>query len=573
MKQKFSKTIFSVVLAVLLVFSTAAPAFAATETVISENISYEYDTTAKTTTVVGYKESLSGDVVIPSAIEVGGEKYNVTSIGDYAFYNCTGLTSIEIPDSVTSIGVRAFNYCTSLTSIEIPDSVTSIGYAAFGYCTGLTSIEIPDGVTSIEGYTFSDCTSLESIVIPDSVTSIRFNAFDGCTSLENIEIPNSVTSIESYTFYNCTSLTSIEIPNSVTSIGVGAFIYCTSLTSIEIPDSVTSIEDGTFGKCTSLESIEIPNSVTFIGGLAFSNCTSLKNAYFPVNASLGEDLFLDTDQPIDVWYYDVLKSADESTDGKTHVEIVDLKDKKGDVITESRVIEHDDMGDRYVINEVIPESILLNHTLIKTEAKAPTCTQEGNIAYWTCENCDKYFSDENGSTSTTFEEIIIKATGHSYENGKCTVCGANDPDFKVIITAGANGTWQRGSKEGLSFTSSAEFADFIKVQVDGKDINASSYTVKEGSTIVTLNADYLETLSVGSHTLSIVSASGTATTNFTVAAGQTAGDTAQQEPAGNNETITAVQTGDENSILTWITVLFVAGSGIMLINKKRRCEK
>jgi hypothetical protein len=200
---------------------------------------------------------------------------SVTSIGDYAFYNCTSLASVVMGDSVTSIGSYAFENCTSLASVVIGDSVTSIGYAAFYDCTSLTSIEIPDSVTSIGDYAFYDCTSLASVVIGDSVTSIGSYAFYDCTSLASVVIPDSATSIGSYAFSDCTSLTSIEIPDSVTSIGESVFHNCTSLTSIEIPDSVTSIDYYAFSDCTSLTSIEIPNSVTSIGPYAFYNCTSL----------------------------------------------------------------------------------------------------------------------------------------------------------------------------------------------------------------------------------------------------------------------------------------------------------
>lgn len=203
-----------------------------------------------------------------------------------------------------------------------------------------------------------------------------------------------------------------------------------------------------------------------------------------------------------------------------------------------------------------------NHTnLVKTEAKDATCTEDGNIEYWYCEACHKYFSDEALTEEIKLADTVIEAAGHKFEDGKCTVCGAIDPDFKVVITDGANGTWQKGTKDGLSFTSNAAFAHFLKVQVDGKDLDASNYTVKEGSTIVTLKAEYLETLSVGKHTLAIVSDTGTATTEFTIKAAVT-DDT--QSP----------QTGDNSNMMLWIALLLVSGGALSVVTyrKKKHAE-
>ncbi|MCL2064469.1 MAG: choice-of-anchor D domain-containing protein [Candidatus Cloacimonetes bacterium] len=278
---------------------------------------------------------------------------SVTSIGDWAFTDCTGLTSIDIPNSVTSIGQQAFWGCTGLTSIDIPDSVVSIGLSAFSYCTSLTSVSIGNGVASVGGSVFSGSpvthfsvnsneavdlfrgsNTLTSVIIGDSVTYIRSLAFYNCTSLTSVSIGSGVTSnygstfygspvthfyvnsnaavgffsgsstltsviigdsvtyIRSFAFQNCTSLTSINIPNSVTSIEGSAFSSCSGLTSIDIPNSVTSIGNSAFSNCTSLTSIDIPNSVTSIESGAFSNCTSLTSIDIPNSVtSIGSRAF------------------------------------------------------------------------------------------------------------------------------------------------------------------------------------------------------------------------------------------------------------------------------------------
>jgi hypothetical protein len=220
----------------------------------------------------------------------------ITSIGNYAFYECSNLTSVTIPNSVISIGHDAFYGCSNLTSIEIPNSVTSIGTYAFKGCTSLLVIgyvryadtylvgpvdkslstyDIKEGTKWIGENAFNGCTNLTSMTIPNSVINIGEYAFNGCTSLTSIEIPNSIISIGQAAFSGCTSLSSIEIPNSVISIGQAAFADCTSLTSVTIPNSVTSIGIVAFGGCTGLTSVTIPNSVTSIGNRAFLSCTSL----------------------------------------------------------------------------------------------------------------------------------------------------------------------------------------------------------------------------------------------------------------------------------------------------------
>ena len=210
-----------------------------------------------------------GNVVIPEEVTYMNRTRKVTSIGDDAFYKCSLLTSVTIPNSVTSIGDDAFYGCSGLTSVTIPNSVTSIGSYAFWNCSGLTSVTIPNSVTSIGGWAFWNCSGLTSVTIPNSVTSIGDGAFSNCSGLTSVTIPNSVTSIGINAFASCKGLTSVTIGNSVTSIGDGAFYGCSGLTSVTIPNSVTSIGECAFSYCSGLTSVTIPNSVTSIGGGAF----------------------------------------------------------------------------------------------------------------------------------------------------------------------------------------------------------------------------------------------------------------------------------------------------------------
>ena len=286
----------------------------------------------------------SGAVVIPATVIYNSKTYSVTSIGDYAFDGCTGLTSVTIPNSVTTIGYWAFYNCTGLTSVTIPNSVTSIGDDAFRYCTGLTSITIGNSVTTIGSGAFWGCTGLTSVTIPNSVTSIGNEAFHNTSWYNNqpnglvyagnvlysykgtmpqntsIVIKDGTLGIGSDAFYNCDGLTSITIPGSVTIIGSDAFyntawynnqpdglVYAGKVlykykgtmpqnTSIVIEDGTLGIAGSAFLGCTGLTSVTIPNSVTSIGNEAFRYCTGLTSITIPNSVrSIGDYVFEDCD--------------------------------------------------------------------------------------------------------------------------------------------------------------------------------------------------------------------------------------------------------------------------------------
>ena len=202
---------------------------------------------------------------------------SVTSIGDNAFYG-TGLTSVTIPNSVTSIGKHAFHDCSKLKSAILSNQITSFEYGTFEFCTQLSSIEIPNGVINIGEAVFTGCSRLSSVIIPNSVTTIDINAFSSC-GLTSVIIPGSVTNMGNAAFQNNKALTSVTIENGVTSIGNSAFYGCNSLASVTIPNGVTSIGGNAFSDCYGLTSVTIPNSVTNIGDKAFYYCTGLTSVY------------------------------------------------------------------------------------------------------------------------------------------------------------------------------------------------------------------------------------------------------------------------------------------------------
>ena len=227
-------------------FLMLLPVVASAETVIIDGICYNLNDENNVAEVTTNSKKYTGELDIPATFMYEGTEYRVTSIGNWAFSQCRGLTSVTIPNSVTSIEACAFYQCFDLTTVNIPNSVTTIGPRAFAYSRKLTDVDIPG-----------------------SVITIGEGAFEDCISLNNVTIPYGVTSIEGFTFCGCEGLISVTIPNSVTNIGVAAFKECIGLISVTIPNSVTSIGRVAFEFCQSLTSITIPNSVTSIGELAF----------------------------------------------------------------------------------------------------------------------------------------------------------------------------------------------------------------------------------------------------------------------------------------------------------------
>lgn len=254
--------------------------------------------------------------------------YAVTAIADYAFANCTAISSLTIPDTVTSIGVNAFAGCTSLKEIKLPNRITSIPNGSFMGCSLLESIDIPDSVNTIESYSFYKCSVLKDIELPESLSVIEPMAFAECSSIENINadntknfvfengilynadrtniyravsnltgdvyIENTVTTIEPGAFSVCAGIENLFLPSSVKTIGEDAFGYCVNLKSIDFSEGLETISPIAFKFCTSLESADMPTTLTEIGEGAFYNCSALSRAVIPEGVeTIGNGVFTD----------------------------------------------------------------------------------------------------------------------------------------------------------------------------------------------------------------------------------------------------------------------------------------
>jgi len=304
-------TIISVCLYTSLSLSASAETIYHTEGVFSYSVTDE-----QATVIICDPTKVTGDIILPSTL--GG--YPVVGIDYRAFYQCTQMTSISIPDGVTYIGEDAFEGCTSLVSVNIPDSVHWITYDAFYNCTSLEkvyitdlrawcnisfdntysnpminecdlyidgvlaeNITIPDGITHVGFAAFKGCKSLKTVEIPYGVTNINLYAFSNCKNLESATIPYSVLRIEAYAFSSCSSLKSIDIPPSVTHLGdTSTFYGCTALESVSLPSGITRINENLFRGCTNLKRIDILDGVTTIAPYVFLGCTSLTDVTLPV---------------------------------------------------------------------------------------------------------------------------------------------------------------------------------------------------------------------------------------------------------------------------------------------------
>ena len=369
----------------------------------------------------------------------------VTSIGSLAFYKCSNLTSITIPSGLTSIGEQAFGNCTGLTSITIPSGFISIGVNVFYNCTGLTDITVDSNNSSF-------CSESGVLFNKDKTTLIYYPLGKNDSSYT---IPDGVTVIEQYAFYCNSKLTSVTIPSGVTSIGEMAFRECSGLTSVIVPSSVTSIEYNAFWCCFNLI-IYIPGGITIGIDAFYSTAAKITYTVDSSNNVKITDISLSSGNTVDI---------PPEIDGKTVIAVdEDHRHKVGNhtcvtnttptcikkatcgicgqdyygdhdlshhnavphTCTADGTVEYwdcsvcgkkfsDPNGTAEITNIADPNDPA-RHSLVKTDEKAPTCTDNGNRAYWTCTECRNIFSDDAGLHPTTLADVTVSATGHTWSN-------------------------------------------------------------------------------------------------------------------------------------------------------------
>ena len=237
-----------------------------------------------------------GDIVIPRTVSYNGTTYDVKEIDDGAFYDCTNLKSVQLPDGLLTIGSYAFK-STAISSLSIPNSVTKIMQGAFSDCCSMTSITLSEALETIGDNAFMNCSSLVSIVIPHSATNIGWNIFSGCDklrkitfycpeinefwvsgmeSVEEVVLGEGVEKVNSNAFQKCTNLSSLTIGNSVQTIGSSAFSRCSKLTDLVLGEGVIYVNSWAFALCENLETVSIAKNAKFINLEAFNGCDKIR---------------------------------------------------------------------------------------------------------------------------------------------------------------------------------------------------------------------------------------------------------------------------------------------------------
>ena len=342
----------------------------------------------------------------------------VTSIGKYAFFDCSSLASIKLPNSISSIGIAAFNNCSSLASITLPNSISSIGELAFYYCSSLTSITIPNSVTNIEKYAFCGCSMLASITISNSVTSIADSTFENCTRLKSITIPNNVISIGENAFHDCFCLTSV--------IYLGNTEQWNAIKKGRSALSAAQLKNV---KCHEhSHALAWSNNATYHWHQCTDEACPVKDEPQAQDSCALHDWengkcrvcgYICDHTKAEKWIQTAEKHKKKCNNCGVVTVVEETHEWKDGVCSECGYVCKHTGGTATCTAKAVcttcgieyGEKDSNKHENLYHAAQAPTCTKNGHEAYWKCKNCAKLFSDEAG-THEISNPVEINANGH-----------------------------------------------------------------------------------------------------------------------------------------------------------------
>ena len=342
----------------------------------------------------------------------------VTSIGKYAFFDCSSLASIKLPNSISSIGIAAFNNCSSLASITLPNSISSIGELAFYYCSSLTSITIPNSVTNIEKYAFCGCSMLASITISNSVTSIADSTFENCTRLKSITIPNNVISIGENAFHDCFCLTSV--------IYLGNTEQWNAIKKGRSALSAAQLKNV---KCHEhSHALAWSNNATYHWHQCTDEACPVKDEPQAQDSCALHDWengkcrvcgYICDHTKAEKWIQTAEKHKKKCNNCGVVTVVEETHEWKDGVCSECGYVCKHTGGTATCTAKAVcttcgieyGEKDSNKHENLYHAAQAPTCTKNGHEAYWKCKNCAKLFSDEAG-THEISNPVEINASGH-----------------------------------------------------------------------------------------------------------------------------------------------------------------
>ncbi|MBP5266050.1 MAG: leucine-rich repeat protein [Lachnospiraceae bacterium] len=434
--------------------------------------------------------------------------------------------SITIPDGVTSIKENLFKDHTEITSISIPDSVTDLG-SGFQGCTGLQTVTIGTGITSLGANTFYNCTTLSTVNFPSTLTTIGADAFKGCKGLKTIDIPASCTSVDPNAFSGCSNLLGFSLSGGSATYSVSSDNCLYSLngstlvnvpdgkTTITIPDTCTEIAAGAFNE-SNVSSVTIPPSVGAIG--AQENW-----AVAEIWGDMGSKAY-EYAMANDIEFRDLSGGGGGSTDVYEIIQGADQTYTKGSGATVT----------------ITGDGDFANFSSVQVDGTAIDAANYSVVEGSTVVTLSNAYLESLGNGSHTFTIVWNDGTAST----TLTIKAANDPSTPgnstgYTITSGAGGTWTKGSGGTYSITGSGPLSEFAGIKVDGTTVGASNYSATTSPTIITLSNAYLESLSVGTHSITVVWTGGTATANFTVAA---AGTTGKDSTGSTSKTTTTTTT-------------------------------